>query len=210
SSSWRPASRASGDRYWRSFMFRMGWLALIGLVLAAASGVCAEPKKPTAASPAEALATLPGFTVELLHSSDPAVEGSWINMAKDGKGRLIISGQNKQPILRVTLKEGKVEKIDKLNQPISEAMGLLYAFDSLYVDGAGPQGYGLYRCKDTKGTDEYDDVRLLKKFTGGGEHGAHAVALGPDKKIYVLEGNFCDVPEGMAADSPHRNYKEDL
>jgi putative heme-binding domain-containing protein len=193
-------------------MFRMGWLALIGLVLTAASEVGAAPKQPkqTAASPAEALTTLPGFKVELLHSSEPATEGSWINMCKDGKGRLIISGQNKQPILRVTLKDGQVEKIEKLNLPISEAMGLLYAFDSLYVDGAGPQGYGLYRCKDTKGTDQYDDVKLLKKFTGGGEHGAHAVALGPDKKLYILEGNFCDVPEGMSPDSPHRNYKEDL
>ena len=102
----------------------------------------AAPKIPkqSAASPAEALTTLPGFKVELLHSSEAATEGSWINMAKDGKGRLIISGQNKQPILRVTLKDGKVEKIEKLKLPISEAMGLLYAFDSLYVDGAGPQG----------------------------------------------------------------------
>jgi putative heme-binding domain-containing protein len=197
-------------------MVRMGWLALTGLILATTMSVAAEPKKPTAASPAEALTTLPGFKVELLHSSD-ATEGSWINMAKDGKGRLIISGQNKnnpkhtpQPILRVTLKDGKVEKIEKLDLPLSEAMGILYAFDSLYVDGAGPEGYGLYRCKDTKGTDQYDDVRLLKKFTGGGEHGAHAVALGPDKKLYILLGNFCDVPEGMSPDSPHRNYKEDL
>jgi putative heme-binding domain-containing protein len=199
-------------------MYRMSGLALIGLVLTAASAVCAAPKTPKqeAASPAEALTTLPGFKVELLHSSDAVAEGSWINMAKDGKGRLIISGQNKksgqnkQPILRVTLKDGQVEKIEKLDLPISEAMGLLYAFDSLYVDGDGPQGYGLYRCKDTKGTDQYDDVRLLKKFTGGGEHGAHAIALGPDKKLYILLGNFCDVPEGMSPDSPHRNYKEDL
>ena len=28
--------------------------------------------------------------------------------------------------------------------------------------------------------------------------------------LYVLDGNFCDVPEGMAPDSPHRNYQEDL
>ena len=191
-------------------MFRLGLLAFAGLVLTAAFTSAADPKK-TAATPAEALQTLPGFKVELLHTSDPATEGSWINMTKDNKGRLIISGQNKQPILRVTLKDGQVEKIEKLDLPISEAMGMLYAFDSLYSDGAGPEGYGLYRCKDTKGTDQYDDVKLLKKFTGGGEHGAHAVVLGPDKKhLFVLLGNFCDVPEGMSPESPHRNYKEDL
>ncbi len=192
-------------------MFRFGLVAITGLLVAGAFGLAAEkPSAKTPATPAEALQTAPGFKVELLHSSDPATEGSWINMAKDGKGRLIISGQHNEPILRVALKDGQVEKIEKLDLPISEAMGLLYAFDSLYIDGAGPGGYGLYRCKDTKGDDQYDDVKLLKKFTGGGEHGAHAVALGPDKMIYVLEGNFCDVPEGMAADSPHRNYKEDL
>ena len=191
-------------------MFRIGLIALTGFVLAGALGVAAEPKK-TAATPAEALQTLPGFKVELIHTSDPKTEGSWINMAKDDKGRLIISGQHNQPILRVTLKDGQVEKIEKLNLPISEAMGLLYAFDSLYVDGAGPGGYGLYRCKDTKGTGQYDEVKLLKKFnSGGGDHSAHAVVLGPDKMLYVLLGNFCDVPEGMAPDSPHRNYAEDL
>jgi putative heme-binding domain-containing protein len=190
-------------------MFRTGFLALAGVALAGALGLAAEPKK-LPATPAEALQTLPGFQVELLHSADAATEGSWINMTRDDRGRLIISGQNRQPILRVTLHGGRVETIENLDLPISEAMGLLYAFDSLYVDGAGPQGYGLYRCKDTKGSGRFDEVKLLKRFTGGGEHGAHAVVLGPDQNLYVLEGNFCDVPEGVAPDSPHRNYQEDL
>jgi putative heme-binding domain-containing protein len=190
-------------------MFRTGFLALTALALAGALGLAAGPKK-SLATPAEALQTRPGFVVELLHSSDAGAEGSWINMTRDDRGRLIISGQNRQPILRVTLRGGRVEKVEKLGLPISEAMGLLYAFDSLYVDGAGPQGFGLYRCKDTKGTGRFDEVRLLKRFTGGGEHGAYAVVLGPDQHLYVLLGNFCDVPEGLAPDSPHRNYQEDL
>jgi putative heme-binding domain-containing protein len=171
-----------------------------------------QPKQPKKAdaTPAEALDTLPGFKVELLHSSDAPTEGSWINMCKDNKGRLIISGQNKQPILRVTIgKDGQVGSIEKLNLGISEAMGLLYAFDSLYVNGAGPKGFGLYRCKDTKGTDQYDSVELLKAFSGGGEHGAHAVVLGPDKNLYVINGNHTKVPDGLDPSSPHRNYRED-
>ncbi|HVS37872.1 MAG TPA: heme-binding protein [Gemmataceae bacterium] len=191
-------------------MGRIGWIALTMAVLTGALGFAADPKKKGVAAPAETLQTLPGFKVELIHTSDAATEGSWINMTADDKGRLIISGQNKQPILRVTIKDGQVDQMEKLDLPISEAMGLLYAFDSLYIDGAGPKGYGLYRCKDTKGTGQFDEVKLLKKFTGGGEHGAHAVVLGPDNNLYVIEGNFCDVPEGMAPDSPHRNYQEDL
>jgi putative heme-binding domain-containing protein len=175
-------------------------------------GAFAQKKEPEpqGATPASELQTLPGYKVELIHSADAKTEGSWINMAKDNKGRLLIAGQRGQPILRVTLKDGKVDKIDKLDLPISEAMGMLYAFDSLYVNGAGPKGvFGLYRCKDTKGSDQYDDVKLLKELHGSGEHGPHAVVLGPDKMIYVINGNHTRLPEGLADDSPHKNYQED-
>src|SRR5262249_20159804 len=146
-------------------------LALGGITFAADTPKKKPAPKKGPATPAEALQTLPGFRVELLHSSDAAAEGSWICMTRDGKGRLIIGGQNRQPVLRVSLRDGKVEKIEKLTLPITETMGLLYAFDSLYVNGAGPKGFGLYRCKDTKGTGQYDDVQPLKIFGAGGEHG---------------------------------------
>lgn len=196
-------------------MIRLSLLVVAVLALGLGSGRLQAQKKPAVpvkkdATPPEALQTLPGFKIELLHTADPATEGSWICMCKDNKGRLIISGQRGQPILRVTLKDSKVAGIDKLNLPISEAMGLLYAFDSLYVNGQGPQGYGLYRCRDTRNADQYDDVQLLKLFRAGGEHGAHGLALGPDKRIYVMNGNHTDVPEGLAEDSPLRNYQEDL
>ena len=94
------------------------------------------------ATQAEALQTLPGYKIDLLHTSDPGTEGSWIAMTMDNKGRLIVSGQRGQPILRFTLKDGKVASVDKLKLPISEAMGLLYAFDSLYVNGRAPVDMG--------------------------------------------------------------------
>jgi putative heme-binding domain-containing protein len=185
-------------------------LGLCGQFLAQAPGQQKQPKKGEI-TPADALDTLPGFQVELLHASDSKTEGSWINMCKDNKGRLIISGQNRQPILRVTIgKDGTVSSITKLDLPISEAMGLLYAHDSLYVNGAGPNGFGLYRCRDTKGTDQYDSVVLLKNFSSGGEHGAHAVVLGPDQNLYIINGNHTRVPDGIEPNSPHRNYREDF
>lgn len=163
------------------------------------------------ATPAADLATLPGFKVELLRSSAPKDEGSWINLCKDAKGRLIIGAQRNQATLRVTLKEGQVEKLEKLKLPITEVMGLLFAHDSLYVMGAGPGGgYGLYRCRDTKGEDQYDDVKLLKDFRSGGEHGAHGLALGRDGKVYVMIGNHTQVPDKLSPESAYRNYREDL
>lgn len=160
--------------------------------------------------PPEAIDVPKGFQIELLHTADPKTEGSWIAMGKDHKGRLIISGQQGQPISRVTLEGGKVKSIEKLDLKITGAMGMCQAFDSFYINGIGPAGFGLYRCRDTKGTDQYDEVTLLKKFAGGGEHGPHGVALGPDNKLYIINGNHTALPEGLAPDSPHRNFREDF
>jgi putative heme-binding domain-containing protein len=202
-------------------MMRPILMAALAAVTMAFGSAAQEPKKKTPPAGAklppqikpvaqpEDLYVPPGFKVELLHVADPVTEGSWINLCTEPKGRLIIGGQGRQPILRVYLKDGKVDRIEHLKLPISETMGLLYAFDSLYVNGAGPKGFGLYRCRDTKGTGTYDDVQLLKRFEGGGEHGPHGVALGPDKKLYVINGNHTRLPEGLAATSPHRNFRED-
>src|SRR5438477_6460030 len=111
------------------------------------------------ATPADRITTLPGFTVELIRSAQVG-EGSWVSMAVDPKGRLIISPQEGVGnILRVTLsKEGQVENVEKLAQPVGSAMGLLYAFDSLYVNGKGPDGLGLYRLRDTTGSGQLDEL----------------------------------------------------
>src|ERR1043165_2629121 len=144
------------------------------------------------ATAVENLYALPGFKIELLRSAQSG-EGSWVSMAVDAKGRLIISPQEGVGnILRVTLsKAGQVEKVEKIPQPVGSAMGLLYAFDSLYVNGKGPDGLGLYRLRDTTGSDQFNELEVLRKWSGdGGEHGPHGVVLGPDRKLYVVCGNF--------------------
>jgi putative heme-binding domain-containing protein len=166
----------------------------------------AAPKKREVAQPHE-LYVAPGFKAELLYVAEPDDEGSWINLCAEKPNRLVVGGQGGQPILRFTLKDGKVERVDKLPIPISETMGLLYAFDHLYVTGAGPKGYGLYKCKEK--ADGSFDVRPLKIFGAGGEHGAHAVVLGKDGMLYVMNGNHTNVPDGLSPASALRNYAED-
>lgn len=165
------------------------------------------------ATPAESLTIAPGFKVELLRSAQSG-EGSWVSMAVDPKGRLIVSPQGNEPMLRITLDaQGQIAKLEKMDVPVRAAMGLLYAFDSLYVNGQGPDGYHLYRLRDTNGDDQFDKVELLRKWNGNrggtGEHGAHGIVLGPDQKLYVVCGNFVDVPEDILPSSPHRNYADD-
>lgn len=161
---------------------------------------------PHLATAAETLRVMPGFKVELLHSA-AASEGSWIAMAEDSKGRFIISPQRKGPMLRVTVSRGGVKKIERLTTPLGSAMGLLYAEDSLLVDGMGPKGWGLYRVP-AKG-DEFGAPEFLRPFSENSEHGSHVMVLGPDHKLYVVVGNFTKVPADIRPDSPHRHYADD-
>ncbi|MBA3936756.1 MAG: c-type cytochrome [Planctomycetes bacterium] len=164
-----------------------------------------------AEDPSAVLATLPGFAVEHVLRADRVKNGSWICMAKDGKGRLLLGGQRGQPITRVTLLDGKVAKQEVLHIPVSETMGMLFVDNVLYLNGQGAHGFALYRCKDTKGDDSYDDVEFLREWHGGaGEHGAHALLLGPDRKLYAVCGNFTAIPQDLAPSSPHRVYGDDL
>jgi len=162
--------------------------------------------KTREATAAEAIHVMPGFKVELLHSADPT-EGSWSSMAADDKGRLIISPQSEGQLLRVTISHGHVSRIEYIDQPVTSAMGLLYADHSLFVNGHGPKGTGIYRLR-AKG-DKFEPPVLLRNMNGEGEHGSHGLVLGPDKKIYVVSGNFTKVPADILPTSPLKNYADD-
>lgn len=154
-----------------------------------------------------------GFKVELLHSVKPN-QGSWVSLTHDNKGRLITSDQY-GGLFRITppaIGSNEPPKIEKLDVKMGHAQGLLYAFDSLYAVVNGKpfgQGPGLYRLKDTNNDDQYDEVKLLRQIKGGGEHGPHAVILGPDKKsLYICGGNHTDLPSPETSRVP-RNWNED-
>lgn len=165
------------------------------------------------ATPASSLELLPGFTAELLRSAQPE-EGSWICLTFDPRGRLYVSPEgDAKPLLRFTFDPtGSIARVDPVPAPIHFAMGLLHAHGSLYANAKGPSGTGLYRLTDTNANDRFDpeEVRLLKTFKGGGEHGYHALALGPDQRLYVLNGNVTKPPDGLSPASPMRHYGEDV
>ncbi len=169
-----------------------------------------------AAAPASELHTLPGFKVELILSGG-SEDGSWVNLCTDNKGRLIISPQYAKPnpdggLLRVTLgADGKPAKRDWIAKPLYDAQGMVFAYNALWVvvnKYNSSFESGLYRITDS-GNDRYEKIELIKKFPGSGEHGPHAVELGPDGMLYVMCGNHTALPEGIDPNSPHRNYQED-
>jgi putative heme-binding domain-containing protein len=162
---------------------------------AALQGGAGKFKKPTA-TPIELIRVKKDFKVELLYTVPKATQGSWVSMTVDNKGRLICSDQYGK-LYRITPPAigGKAEdtKVEELPVALGEAHGLLWAFDSLYVvvnEGRKYQPRGLWRVTSSKNDDVLDKKELLRAIDGGGEHGPHAVLLGPDgQSLYVLHGN---------------------
>ncbi len=68
------------------------------------------------ATPLKSITVEPGFKLELLHSAD-VTEGTWISMAIDPQGRLIICPQYDGNLLRVTVSPKGVEQIERIDQP---------------------------------------------------------------------------------------------
>lgn len=147
-----------------------------------------------AATPVESLNVAKDFKVELLYTVPKGDQGSWVAMCTEKNGRLIVSDQYGKlyrltPPAAGTTAEPKIETFDL---PVGMAQGLLYAFDSLYVMCANDRPYkrGLYRVRDTDGDDRFDDVKLLRELSGGGEHGPHAILPSPDgQTLTIVIGN---------------------
>ena len=169
-------------------------------------------RKPPApkATAVSAMKLLPGFKAELLYSVPSQEQGSWVSLALDDKGRLIASDQYGK-LYRITpapVGKGGETKIEKLKVDMGYSHGMLYAFESLYVM-SNERIPGLYRLRDTNGDDQFDEVKLLRKISGAGEHGPHAVVLSPDRKhIYVCAGNHTNLPK-MEKSLVPKNWDED-
>jgi putative heme-binding domain-containing protein len=144
------------------------------------------------ATPVESLRLPAGFRAELLYTVPLEEQGSWVCLASDPKGRLITSAQSGK-LYRITPPRigGPASKtrVEPIDLEIGSAQGLLCAFDSMYVVANSARS-GLYRVRDTDGDDRFDQVQPLRRFDGEGEHGPHAVVLGPGgKQLYIVGGN---------------------
>jgi putative heme-binding domain-containing protein len=172
--------------------------------------------KPPTATAAEALKVKKDFKAELLHSVPKDVQGSWVNMCVDPKGRLIVSDQYGSlyritpPALGAPVSATKVERLDL---PLGEAHGLLWAFDSLYVvvNEAHQYKRGLHRARSADGGDTFAKPEFLHGLDGGGEHGPHAVLLAPDgRSLYVVCGNQTKMVSRLAGSRVPKLWGEDL
>lgn len=170
-----------------------------------------------------------GISAQGLDSNLPL---SLINLCFDARGRLLVA-QERGPILVCTTEENgpprpsilatsnngsetrPVSRVRVYCDQVRNCQGMCWADGALWLVGDGPQGTGLYRCRDSKGQDRIDHVELIHRFEGGmAEHGPHAILQGPDNFLYLVVGNhaWCQIgsdvakrwpnPEKMATNSP--------
>src|SRR6056297_2861812 len=151
-----------------------------------------------------------GFEVQLVYEVPSAEQGSWVSLTVDPEGRLLACDQG-GGLYRIDVSSDPA-KVTPLKADIQSAQGLLFAFDSLYVNVNGRKrgGNGVYRLTDTTGDDEYDKVEHILPLDGGGGHVPHALILSADgQRIITCGGNMTKLPENIARSRVPQVWDED-
>ena len=158
------------------------------------------------------------FVVDLVRSANEG-EGSWIALAFDDKNQLYVSKEDKG-IVRYTLdSNGHLINSITVEDELEQCRGLLWAFDSLYVNSNNPMpppqtakemADGLFRLKDEDGDGVFESKKkLLATSQGSPGHGRNQLRLGPDNLIYFMSGYDVFLTDKVSPKSPFKNFKED-
>jgi len=150
----------------------------------------------------------PEFHVEWV--ADPKDTGPLICMTFDEFGRIIAARENGSLVIVSDQdKDGVVEAVSPYCEELKNCQGLLAVSGKVYAVGEGPQGAALYRLSDDDHDGQVDNCEVVLKFAGEmGEHGPHALTLGPDGLIYMLLGNFAHTSSEPEATSPYHDFYE--
>lgn len=156
-----------------------------------------------------------GFELVDLYHPSVHDQGSWVALAQ-GPENIIYACDQRGKIyeLQVPSDGSPIDaaEVAPIDLHIGEAHGLLWAHNSLYVavnkawddkipDGE-ENGSGVYRITDTNKDGKLDQVAMLLKLEGEGEHGPHSFVLSPNgQDIYFIAGNHTLIPEPLLNNS---------
>ena len=106
-----------------------------------------EALKTRRATSARHVSVPSGFEVDLIKTANKG-EGSWVSLEFDDKGRLLI-GREGPGILRLSLPKGRfgISPLELINEDLNECRGLLWAYDSLYVNANNSKGESQVGCQ---------------------------------------------------------------
>ena len=130
-----------------------------------------------------------GFKIET--AAQGSVTGSVVAFTFDPTGQPCVSIEQ-GPIARLIDddSDGRYDRRQPITTGMRNCQGLSFIRDHLYAVGDGPKGTGIYRLDDPDKDGVFDRAELIRDARGGmGEHGPHAVTLGPDGRLYYNNGN---------------------
>ena len=155
-----------------------------------------------------------GFTLDELYRPSEYNMGTWVSLAQAPNGRMYACDQHgdiyqfQVPAIGSVLDSTLVDSVDL---DIGFAHGMMWAFNSLYVavnrnwekdDEEIKYGSGIYRLTDQNEDGDLDDVEMLLRLDGAGEHGPHSFIMAPDgEKIYFIAGNHTTIPQKLLSDT---------
>ncbi len=143
-----------------------------------------------------------GFSVESL--APASVTGSAVSFTFDPEGVPCL-GIEGGPIVRLQDedKDGQYDGRTVITPQMNNCQGMYFDIDAegavtLWAVGNGPNGTGIYRLADEDGDGVFEAVKHHVPTGGMGEHGPHAIARGPDGRLYFDTGNHAHL--GIAVD----------
>lgn len=156
-----------------------------------------------------------GYELDILYAPKKQGMGSWVALAEGKAGIFYASDQFGDlyqfpcPKVGETLDSTDIQAIPL---DIGQAQGLLWVEDRLYVSVNAPwkdrdgkdlkAGSGVYQLQDSNQDGTLDQVDLILRLQGNGEHGPHSLILSPDQKhLYFIAGNHTKIPESVRQQS---------
>ncbi len=200
-STWRSSQRVPQGEGWTHVEFDdLGWTgaADLGLIGSGPWGRLAFGGE----DPSARFRVPEGFAIAAV--AQPSVTGSVVAFTFDSDGHPCVSIE-RGPIARLIDEDhdGRYDSRQAITPQMSNCQGLSFIRGHLYAVGVGPNGTGLYRLTDGDKDGIYEAAELIRRAAGGmGEHGPHAVALGPDGKLYYNNGNHAHLRPPIDPASP--------
>jgi putative heme-binding domain-containing protein len=166
---------------------------------------------PEGALPGEELSVAEGYAAELVYSVPRALQGSWVSLCFDARGRALASAE-RGGLYRLTLpgQAGGAVAVELVDDELGGAQGLLAQGNDLYLvtNPRGEHAGGLWRLRDADGDDRYEARELLLPLEGEGEHGPHAV-IAHGERLLLVAGNHTPLPKELARSRVPGTWAED-
>ena len=124
-----------------------------------------------------------GFEIQVFADRQLADDIQAITFSPDGQ--LVTTGRGYIKKLIDTDHDGRADQAKWFAETQTGGMGLCFDGPEMLFVGDG----GLWRYRDNNGDSVADGDPELLAVLNGGEHGAHAVRLGPGGRWYVMGGN---------------------